>query len=116
MNWSYTQATRIGIPIGVKYGSDLLLVKKVLLDLAAAEPKVLDHLEPYVFCEAYGDSSIDLELSVWIDDQSLHRKIKSELNCAVDLAFKANNIEIPFPQRDLHIKSGLAAVSAKDSV
>lgn len=111
VNWSYTQATRIGIPIGVKYGSDLLLVKKVLLALAAAEPKVLDHPEPYVFCEAYGDSSIDLELSVWIDDQSLHRKIKSELNYAIDLAFKANNIEIPFPQRDVHIKgAGQGAV------
>jgi small-conductance mechanosensitive channel len=79
----------------------------VLLALAAAEPKVLEQPEPYVFCEAYGDSSIDLELSVWIDDQSLHRKIKSELNYAIDLAFKAHNIEIPFPQREVHIKSAV---------
>jgi potassium efflux system protein len=112
VNWSYTKATRIGIPIGVKYGSDLLLVKKVLLDLAAAESKVLEQPEPYVFCEAYGDSSINLELSVWIDDQSLHRKIKSELNYAIDSAFKAHNIEIPFPQRDLHLKSGFSAPAA----
>ncbi len=115
VNWSYTHATRIDIPIGVKYGSDLQLVKKVLLDLAV-HPKVLSEPAPYVFCESFGDSSIDMVLAVWIDDQAVHRKIKSDLNYAIDAAFKAHNIEIPFPQRDLHIKSGLPTAQVSGSV
>lgn len=105
VNWSYTAATRIGIPVGVKYGTDLQMVKKVLLDLAAEHPKVLSAPEPYVFCEGFGESAIDVALTVWIKDQAEHRKIKSDLNFAIDLAFKQHGIEIPFPQRDVHLKS-----------
>ncbi|MFN3529002.1 MAG: mechanosensitive ion channel family protein [Bacteroidia bacterium] len=105
INRSYTETTRIAVPIGVKYGSDLNLVKKVLLQVAADNQHVNKSPEPYVFCEEFGDSSIDMTLTVWIKDQQIHRKIRSELNYAIDKAFKENGIEIPFPQRDLHLKS-----------
>jgi len=115
VNWSYTQSTRIDIPIGVKYGTDLQLAKKVLIDLAV-HPKILPEPAPYVFCESFGDSSIDMVLTVWIHDHAIHRKIKSDLNYAIDLAFKQHKIEIPFPQRDLYIKSAPSNLMAGDSI
>lgn len=105
INWSYTSNTRIEIPIGVAYGSDLQHVKNVLIEVAKGHQAINTIPEPTVFCDKYGDSSIDLSLLVWIKNQAQFKLIKSDLNFAIDLAFKKNNIEIPFPQRDLHLKS-----------
>lgn len=105
INWSYTDHTRIAVPIGVKYGSDLQQVKQVLMEVASRIPNVEKEPAPLVFCEEFGDSSIQMTLLVWIAQSHSHRKVRSALNFEIDIAFKANNIEIPFPQRDLHLKS-----------
>lgn len=105
VNWSYTNHTRISVPIGVKYGTDLQLVKRVLMEVAGQIPNIALEPAPFVFCEEFGDSSINMTLAVWIAQSHSHRKVRSALNFEIDTAFKANNIEIPFPQRDLHLKS-----------
>ena len=106
VNWSYTKTTRLNIKIGVSYGSDLLLVKQILLDIAARHPEILKSPAPDVFCDEYADSSIIMTLLVFIEHPQKHRKIKSDINYSINLAFKEHAITIPFPQRDLHIKSG----------
>lgn len=107
VNWSYgSPEVRMRIPIGVAYGSDVELVKKVLLEVAAEESDVLKHPAPTVFFDAFGDSSLNFELGVWRKTEALRpRRLRSDLNYAIDRKFREHNIEIPFPQRDLHIKS-----------
>jgi small-conductance mechanosensitive channel len=83
------------------------LAKKLLLEIAAENKDVLEEPKSAVRLMKFGDSSIDLQLWVWTKDK-LQRKsvLISDLNFAIWEKFRANNIEIPFPQTDLHIKSG----------
>jgi small-conductance mechanosensitive channel len=101
---------RVHVAVGVAYASDTSLVREVLLVVAAAHPSVLKMPEPKVFFRAFGDSQLDFELSVWIDEPDEDPDVSSDLRFAIDAAFRARSIEIPFPQRDLHIKSGLDAL------
>jgi small-conductance mechanosensitive channel len=63
----------------------------------------------------FGDSSLNFELLVWLDDPPGHYRLRSDLNYAIDAVFRKQGIEIPFPQRDLHLKSGLPSLSASGS-
>lgn len=108
VNWSFqNQSIRFRIPIGVAYGSDLNLVKKLLLEVADETPDVLKEPKSAVRLIKFGDSSINLQLWVWTKEK-LHRRtvLISALNFAIWEKFRANDIEIPFPQADLHIKTG----------
>jgi small-conductance mechanosensitive channel len=108
LNWSFkNQSVRFKVPIGVAYDSDLHFVKKLLLEVADENPDVLKDPRSAVRLTKFGDSSIDLQLWVWTKDK-LQRKtvLVSELNFAIWETFRANKIEIPFPQTELHIKSG----------
>jgi len=106
-NWSHNRSsTRIKIPVGVAYGSDLKAVEEALLEAAASSKNIVKMPEPTVFFLGFGDSSLDFVLLVWIARPQQHVRIKSELNFKVDAAFRRRNIEIPFPQRDLHLRSG----------
>lgn len=98
---------RARIGVGVAYGSDTELVKNTLLEVARANDAVLKKPQPQVFFKDFGDSSLDFELGVWLKSPEREPVIASELRFAIDRAFRKNAIEIPFPQRDLHIKSGL---------
>lgn len=103
---NYTEPTserRFQVDFGVAYSSDLELVKKVALEVAAAEPRVLASPTPEVRCSAFGESSIDLALLVWISDAKDDLIVGSALRFALDRAFRAHGIEIPFPQRDVHL-------------
>lgn len=96
---------RIRIPVGVAYASDLEMVEQVLLEVVHANPQVIAEPAPRVRYRAFGDSAINLELLLWIEDPSLkgleiHRLIKD-----IHRAFNERGISIPFPQRDLHLKS-----------
>jgi len=96
----------ISVPVGVSYGSDPWQVEKILLDVAAREPLVEDHEQPVVRFTEFAESSLNFELLVWIDvKKTPRRKIVSSLNFAIYQEFKKANIEIPFPQRDIHIRS-----------
>ena len=106
-NWSHGDPTiRVHVPVGVAYGSDVELVTHVLEDVAAKADHVLKHPAPEVRFNEFGDSSLNFELLVWSDDPPGHLKLRSRLNYAIDAEFRRQGIEIPFPQRVVHIDSG----------
>ncbi len=110
INWSYTDATvRFRVPVGISYDSDVRLVKKLLLEVAGKNPDVLEQPVPMVLFMGFGDSALLFELRVWTNTLS-HRKniLVSSLNFAIFEIFREHNIEIPFPQRDIHFRSGEA--------
>lgn len=106
-NWSYTGSRiRCRIPVGVAYGSDVEQVREVLLAVARAHPGVEQESKADVILIGFGESSVDFELWVWTRSYiQLPTIFRSELNFAIWHALKANGIQIPFPQRDLHIRS-----------
>ncbi|UOQ43795.1 mechanosensitive ion channel [Halobacillus salinarum] len=110
VNRSYSdKVIRLVIPVGVAYGSDVPLVRKVLLQAAEQEaadsPTVKIEPAPFVNFKEFGDSSLNFELFVWISDPEHMIRIRSNLNFRIDAIFRENSIEIPFPQRDLHVRS-----------
>jgi MscS family membrane protein len=96
---------RIRVSIGVAYGSDIDQVIEVLAGVAADHPDVLSNPEPRVRFRVFGESSLDFELLGWIAQPVDRGRVTHELNCAVYKALNKNNIEIPFPQRDLHVRA-----------
>lgn len=100
------QHYRIRVKVGVAYGSDIDKVHAVLLDVAHNHPLVVQVPEPRVRFRTFGDSSLDHELLCWVREPVLRGRALHALNTAVYKRFLAEQIEIPFPQRDLHIKSG----------
>lgn len=96
---------RIRVAVGVAYGSDLDQVIEVLAGAANDLPEILENPEPRVRFRTFGASSLDFELMGWIADPVNRGRISHELNCAVYKALNANNISIPFPQRDLHVRT-----------
>ncbi|GAB5522162.1 MAG: hypothetical protein Roseis2KO_00340 [Roseivirga sp.] len=109
VNWSHNDRNvRFGIPVGVAYKEDPAVIKKILTEVASAHPGVLKKPAPEVLFVQYGDSSLDFDLKVWTNrytDRPI--VLKSELYYRIFQKFKEQNIEIPYPQRDLHIRSGL---------
>ncbi|HEV2840158.1 MAG TPA: mechanosensitive ion channel domain-containing protein [Chthoniobacterales bacterium] len=108
-NWTYGDPrVRFRIPVGVAYGSDVNKVRGALIAAGQSNPHVLRDPAPSVFLNKFGDSSIDFELVVWSSEMS-HRpsRFKSDLNFAIEEKLREAGIEIPFPQRDLHIRSGV---------
>ncbi|MCA9322157.1 MAG: mechanosensitive ion channel, partial [Planctomycetes bacterium] len=108
INWSHGDAkTRLRASVGVAYGSDVALVKKVLLDVAKRDQRLLERPRAEVAFRAFGESELSFELLVWLatPDMTARRRILSDLNSAIDAAFARTGIQIPFPQRDLHIRT-----------
>jgi len=105
-NWSHGDTkVRIRVDVGVAYGSDTDLARKVLLEVAGRHGQVLRKPPPEVYFTAFGASSLDFTLLVWIDEQAHRFRIASDLHFAVDKAFRRHRIEIAFPQLDLHFKT-----------
>jgi small-conductance mechanosensitive channel len=96
---------RLKIPVGVAYGSDVTRVMQIMMECATENKSVLRYPAPRVLFLQFGESSLDFELRVWIGDFADRRLIQSELNQAIDRKFRSAEIEIPFPQRDLHLRS-----------
>lgn len=116
INWSHSAPrVRFHIPVSVAYGSDAKLVEKALLEVAAENPNVRKDPPPAVRFKEFGDSSLKFELYVWTS-VLLHRqgRLRSELNFSIYERFRQAGIEMPFPQRDLHLKSGRLRVKAND--
>ncbi len=97
---------RIRVKVGVAYGSDIDKVHQVLKEVAESHPDVCLAPEPRVRFRAFGDSSLDHELLCWVDRPVLRGRVLHSLNTHVYKRFIAENIEIPFPQRDVHVRSG----------
>lgn len=105
INWSHGDPkVRFRIPVGVAYGTDLERARGALLEAALTNPSVLPDPAPEVFFSRFGESSLDLELVVWAQEVAPLR-FRSSLNFAIDGALRRHAIEIPFPQRDVRIKS-----------
>jgi len=107
INWSHDNpVSRLRIPVGVAYGSDIQAVKSILLDAALEHSDVLKVPPPRVTFSGFGDSSLDFELWVWCSDPSRQYIVRSDLYFAIEEAFRKSNVEIPFPQRDLNVRTG----------
>ena len=108
VNWSHgSPVTRLHIKVGVSYGSDTELVEQVLLEVGKAHPLILPQPSPQVYFTGFQDSALGFDLLVWTNQPEKIQIISSELNFAVDRAFRENHITIPFPQRDLHVRSSI---------
>ncbi|MEO6034467.1 MAG: mechanosensitive ion channel domain-containing protein [Verrucomicrobiota bacterium] len=107
-NWSHGDPrVRMRLPVGVAYGTEPEKLREILLAIAKEHPKVLDDPAPAVFFIRFGDSSLDFELAVWTSEMSAKpRRFRSELYFSIEKKLRENKIEIPFPQRDLHLRSG----------
>jgi len=105
-NWTLShRMSRIIIPVGVEYGSDVPLVKETLEKCALASSKVLRMPEPQILFLRFGESSLDFELRVWISDIDERIQLTSDLHQEIDRRFREAGIVIAFPQRDLHVRS-----------
>ena len=106
-NWTHGNILgRVGIEVGVSYHSDADQVRELLLAVAAEHPAVLKEPEPYVLFMAFGDSALNFELRCIIRDIQQRLIVRSELNFAVLARFREAGIEIPFPQRTVHLAGG----------
>ncbi|MEM1168335.1 MAG: mechanosensitive ion channel domain-containing protein [Cyanobacteria bacterium P01_H01_bin.35] len=105
LNWSHgNPISRMKIPIGVAYGSNIKLVRKAILEVAKSHPEVLLHPSPQLWFQEFGDSSLNFDLLVWTREPRKQSQLKSELNYRIEASLRRYKIEIPFPQRDLHLK------------
>jgi len=106
--YTHTDRTmRRMITVGVSYNSNAQDVRRILLEVAEKHGLVLDNPAPSVFLTGFGDSSLNFDLAVWMDDPARANAVLSDLRFMILSEFEKFDIEIPFPQRDLHIRSGL---------
>lgn len=107
INWSHgDQRVRFRIPVSVAYGSDARQVERLLLEVAEENENVLKEPSPRVVFWAFGDSALEFQLRVWTT-RMLHRRgvFFGQLNLAIYEKFQEHGVRIPFPQRDLHLKT-----------
>ncbi|MEE4152701.1 MAG: mechanosensitive ion channel domain-containing protein [Erythrobacter sp.] len=107
VNWSYSSKdVRVKAPVGVSYASDLDLVTKLLYQAVDETPRVLRHPPPRVNVMEFGDSSVNFEVRFWIQDpEGGLANIRSDVYMRIWKLFKEHEVEIPFPQRDLNLRS-----------
>jgi small-conductance mechanosensitive channel len=107
INWTANdRQVRIAMPVGVSYGSDPSMVRELLARVATQHPDVLESPAPEIIFQDFGDSSLDFELRIWtIRQVQTPQRLKSDLYFAIFKAFREHGVEIPFPQRDLHLRS-----------
>lgn len=105
VNWTHKDITgRVEVRVGVAYGSDTQSVREALMSCAESHPDVLNWPRPYVLFRDFGDSSLDFELRAYVRDVDRRLTVGSDLRFAIDQAFRERTIEIPFPQRVVHLE------------
>jgi small-conductance mechanosensitive channel len=111
-NWTYSdRRVRFRIPVSVAYGSDITKTRDTLLAVAGENPHTLKEPAPSVFLENFGENAIEFKLVVWSSEMSARpSRYRSDMNFAIAEKFREAGIEMPFPQRDLHIRSGVLKV------
>ena len=117
INWTHSdKEKRRTVVVGVAYGTSTRLVADVLLECACRHGKILAKPAPDVLFTDFGDSSLDFELRFWVDMGSgaSGPAVESDLRHMIAKAFEEAGIEVPFPQRDLHLKSGFADQAKSD--
>lgn len=104
INWSHNSfKTRFSVNVGVAYGSNVELVKQLLIDAAIEHLNIDDKPKPRVLFTNFGDSSLDFELQFYTFESFRVERIKSDLRFAINQKFIDNKVTIPFPQRDVHL-------------
>ena len=103
-NWTQNgSTTRESVTVGVAYGSDVQLVKKLLIEAVSTHPEVISSPEPKVVFTDFGDSSLNFKIVFTLNDSFKAQFPKSDIRFEIDKLFRENNVTIPFPQRDIHI-------------
>ncbi len=106
INWSFNnELTRFHVKIGVAYGSDVERIRDILISVAQNHPAITKSKKPFVRFTDFGESSLDFQLFFWSEQTFRIENILSDLRFDIDKEFKKNNITIPFPQRDIHMKT-----------
>jgi small-conductance mechanosensitive channel len=113
-NWSHGDPrVRVRLSVSVAYGSDVEKLRASLLKIAKANSHVLAEPAPTVYFDSFGDSALNFELAVWTAELSRSpRRFRSELNYAIERALREAQIEIPFPQRVVHLRPPTGAGEA----
>jgi small-conductance mechanosensitive channel len=113
INWSHNDSNiRFNIPVGVSYNEDPEKIKRILLEVVKKNQGILKQPPPDVLFDKYNDSSIDFNLRVWTTQYTNRPGVlKSQLYYEIFRKFREENVEIPFPQRDIHIRSGLDKIA-----
>jgi small-conductance mechanosensitive channel len=115
VNWSYsTRDVRISIPVGIAYDCDVALAQKLMIEAADASPRVLDSPQPAVWMVGFGENAIEHEIRVWISDPEAGLgSVRSEiLGRLLDL-FRANDIKVPYPQREVRVREWPAGATPR---
>ncbi len=106
INWTLSDAiTRVVIPVGIAYGSDVDLAHKVMMDTVKAMPLVLSEPEPSVVLVSFGDSALNFSIRIFVSELSNRLPVTHDLHVRLEKALREYNIEIPFPQRDVHLRT-----------
>ncbi|MCP9796529.1 mechanosensitive ion channel [Cyanobium sp. Lug-B] len=106
VNWSHgSSVARLKIPVGVAYGSDCRVVRGALLEACVDVGDILATPSPQVFFKGFGESCLDFQLLVWINQPRRQYEIRSELNFRIEAILRRHELTIPFPQRDLHLRN-----------
>jgi potassium efflux system protein len=116
INWTRGDTIiRLVVPIGVAYGSDIDEVTDLLLEIAREQPEINKEPEPQAFFLSHGESSLDFELRVFIPNPAVKMPLLHRLNRTINRRLADRGIEIPFPQRDLHIRSSAVPWPARNT-
>ncbi|MDJ1184781.1 mechanosensitive ion channel domain-containing protein [Roseofilum casamattae] len=106
INWSHgNPVSQLHVPVGVAYSCDPQEVRSILLNVADAHPEVLVEPPPNVMFKGFGDSSLNFELLVWLSEPRRQFRLRSDLYFALEKALRDREVEIPFPQQDVHLRS-----------
>jgi small-conductance mechanosensitive channel len=105
-NWSYSSRdVRVKVPVNVAYGTDLDLVEALMLQAARETARVLDNPKPSVWLGAFGENAVQFEIRIWIDDpEEGTGNVRSDVLKRLWHLFRENNVRVPYPQRDIHIR------------
>lgn len=107
INWNHTNSvSRLRIPVGVAYGSDTEAVRQVLLNATKGHPDIVSTPAPKVFFSEFGESSLNFNLLVWVREPRKQFQVKSDLYFKIEALMRDRKIQLPFPQRDIHVRSG----------
>ncbi len=114
-NWSYADPrVRFRLPFGVAYGSDVQKLRRLMLEVADQHTKALKEPKPDLFFTGFGENSLNFELAVWSSEMTVSpRRFRSDLYFAIEKSLRDNQIQIPFPQRDVRVR-GFADLSVPE--